>query len=289
MKIECPSCHLSGKVNELELPPDGREFKCPRCKAAFHVNRPPPPAGKQDLMSMCPACQYSTFTDEMFAVCPKCGLVGSDYRKNMRIQKEQEKVRKEQEKPKKDEDLMTRSHRNPDLVTGMADDAMPEISKAPQPILVTGWSCVAIGGVLLLCGLNGLLTYYSKDWQAVLAEQMLEPMSETSVFFRMGFIPWLITLFSGYLIATASFFLQLRGGSLQRLKECAWAGLAVGVVHEAVDFFKWVEISSSTPSVNYFVSGVLSSLLWIVLWSAPAIALLWFLGSDKIRGEFPDS
>jgi len=282
MKIECPSCHLSGKVNELELPPEGRELKCPRCKGAFHVKKPSSPAGQQELMSMCPVCQYSTFTDETFAVCPKCGLVGSEYRKKMRIQKDQEKTRK-------DEDLMTRSHRNPDLVTGMPDDAMPEIAKAPQPILVTGWSCVAIGGVLLLYGLNGLLTYYSKDWQAVLAEQMLEPLSETSVFFRMGFIPWLITLFSGYLIATAAFFLQLSTGSLQRLKECAWAGLGVGVIHEAVDFFKWVEISSSTPSVNYLVSGVLSSLLWIVLWSAPSITLLWFLGTDKIRGEFPDS
>ena len=115
MKIECPSCHLSGKVNELELPPDGRELKCPRCKAAFHVKKPPPPAGKQDLMSMCPVCQYSTFTDEMFAVCPKCGLVGSEYRQNLRKQKENDQVRR-------DEDLLPRSHRNPDLVAPAQDD-----------------------------------------------------------------------------------------------------------------------------------------------------------------------
>src|SRR5512144_853487 len=97
MKIECPSCHLSGKVNELELPPDGRELKCPRCKASFHVNKPPAPAGKQELMSMCPACQYSTFTDEMFAVCPKCGLVGSEYRQNLRKQKEGDQVRRDED------------------------------------------------------------------------------------------------------------------------------------------------------------------------------------------------
>jgi hypothetical protein len=32
MKIECPSCHLAGKANELEFPPEGRNFECPRCK-----------------------------------------------------------------------------------------------------------------------------------------------------------------------------------------------------------------------------------------------------------------
>jgi len=281
MKIECPSCHLSGKVNELELPHEGRELKCPRCKAAFHVNKPLPPAGKQDMMSICPVCQYSTFTDEMFAVCPKCGLVGNDYREKLRMRQDKEQVRRDQE-------LLTRSHRNPDLVAPQPDEAVQEIAKAPQPILVTGWSCVAIGGVLLLYGLNGLLTYYSQDWQAVRSEQLLEPISESSVFFRLGFIPWLITIFSSYFLVTATLFLKLRTGSLQRLKECAWVGVSLGVIHETVDFIKWVEISSSTPSFYYFVTGILSSLFWVALWSAPAFALLWFLNNKKIRREFPE-
>jgi predicted Zn finger-like uncharacterized protein len=281
MKIECPSCHLSGKINELELHPDGRALKCPRCKSDFHVNKPLPPAGKQDLMSICPVCQYSTFTDEMFAVCPKCGLVGFEYRQKFRKRQEEKQLQR-------DEELLTRSHRNPDLVASPQDDALPEISRAPQPIRVTGWSCVAIGGVLLLYGLNGLLTYYSQDWQAVLSEQLLEPVSESSVFFRLGFIPWLITLFSAYFLTTATLFLKLRTGSLQRLKECAWAGMCLGVIHETVDFIKWVEISSSTPSFYYFITGILSSLFWVALWSAPAIALLWFLNNKEIRREFPD-
>lgn len=230
-------------------------------------------------MSMCPVCQFSTFTDEMFAVCPKCGLVGSEYRQNIRKLKENDQLRR-------DEDLLSRSHRNPDLVAPPQDEAVSEFSRAPQPIRVTGWVCVAAGGTLLLYGLSGLVAYYSKDWQAVLSEQLLEPVSATSVFFRMGFIPWLFTLFSAYFIATATFFLRLRSGSLQRLKECALAGLGLGVIHEAVDFIKWVEISSSTPSVNYFITGILSTLFWVALWSAPAIALLWVLNSEIIRREF---
>ncbi|HEX9022316.1 MAG TPA: zinc-ribbon domain-containing protein [Geobacteraceae bacterium] len=279
MKIECPSCHLSGKVNELELPPDGREFKCPRCKAAFHVNKPPPPAGKQELMSMCPACQYSTFTDELFAICPRCGLVGSEYRERFRKQQEAGQLQRDRE-------LLTRSHRNPDLMAPASEAEVPEIASAPQPIKITAWSCMAAAGALLLYGLKGLLTYYSQDWQAVLSEQFLEPVSGTSVFFRLGFIPWLITLFAGYLLFTALMFLRLQVGCLQRLKECAWAGLALGVIHETVDFIKWLEISSSTPSFNYFITGILSSSFWIALWSAPSVALLWCLRSDWISREF---
>jgi hypothetical protein len=243
--------------------------------------KPPPPSGKQDLMNICPVCQYSTFTDEMFAVCPKCGLVGSEYRENIRKQQEKEQTRRDME-------VLTRSHRNPDLVAPPPVETIPELSRAPQPIRVTGWICVMIGGILLLYGLNGLLTYYSRDWQAVLSEQLLEPVSETSIFFRLGFIPWLVTLFSGYFIVTATLFLRLRVGSLKRLKECAWAGLALGIIHETVCFTKWVEISSSTPSFFYFATGIISSLFWIFLWSAPAVVLIWFLKSDIIRREFPD-
>lgn len=280
MKIECPSCHLSGKVNELELPPGGRELKCPRCKAGFHVMKPPPQPGRQDLMSICPVCRYSTFTEEMFAVCPKCGLVGSEYRENIRKQQEKEQARR-------DKEVLTRSHRNPDLVAPLVG-TVPELSRVPHPIRVTGSICVMVGGVLLLYGLNGLLTYYSRDWQAVLSEQLLEPVSESSVFFRLGFIPWLVTLYSAYFIVITILFLRLNVGSLKRLKECAWAGLAVGIIHETVDFTKWVEISSSTPSFYYFVTGIISSLFWIVLWSVPAVVLIWFLNSDRIRREFPE-
>ncbi len=276
MKIECPSCHLSGKVNELELPPEGRELECPRCKAPFHVNKPAS-GGKQDMMNMCPACQYSTFTDEMFAVCPKCGLVAGEYR-----------VRKNKEAGQKrhDQEMLTRSHRNPDLVAPVADGAVPEVSKAPQPILVAGWSCVVLGGALFLYGFSGLMNYQGKDWQAVLAEQSLEPVTSTSVFFSLGFMPWVTTLFSVYLVIAAVLFLRLQAGSLKRMKECTWGGLALGVIHETVDFIKWLQISSSTPSLDYIFTGIISSVLWILLWSVPSVILIWYLGSGGIGREF---
>ena len=279
MKIECPSCHLTGNVNEMELPPDGRELKCPRCKKGFQVKKPPPPAGNQDLMDICPACQYSTFTDEMFAVCPKCGLVVSSYREKLRKGQEQ---KQEQKQMQRDREVLTRSHRNPDLDLAPPEEGAPKKPGIPQPILVTGWVCIAVGGALLFYGLAGLMNYYGKDWQAELSASFVEPISNTSLFFRLGFIPWLITLFSAYFIAVAGLFLTQRSGATKELIRGAWVGMALGVIHESADFIDWVRISSSTPSFSYLFTGIMNSLLWIVLWSAPTFALIWFLGSDRI-------
>ena len=153
------------------FPPDGRELKCPRCKKGFHVKKPPPPAGNRDLMNICPACQYSTFTDEMFAVCPKCGLVVSSYREKLRKQQELEQMQRDRE-------VLTRSYRNPDLDLAPPEEGAPGKPGIPQPILVTGSICIAIGGALLLYGLAGLMNYYGKDWQTTLSEPFVEPISK---------------------------------------------------------------------------------------------------------------
>jgi len=143
MEIECPSCHLVGKINELELPPDGRRLNCPRCKNSFHVAKPPVAAGNKRLMNNCPSCQYSTFTDEMFAVCPKCGLTADNYHEKSRKQRESEQLLRDQE-------VLSRSYRNPDLTKDPTQDSVPVRVRAAQPVEVTAWLCAAVG-VALVC------------------------------------------------------------------------------------------------------------------------------------------
>ena len=281
MKIECPFCHLTGKINEVELPDLGRELECPRCKKGFHVDKPKASPAGADLMNICPACQYSTFTDELFAVCPKCGLVGSAYR---------EKVRKQQEKEqlKHDNDVLTRSHRNPDLVTNLKEEGESEKQSIPQIIRMTGIACIAVGLLLLFYGTSGLMNYYGKDWQAALSEPFIEPVSKTGIFFQMGFVPWLITFYSIYFVAAAGFFLAQKSGSRRDLIRSAWCGIAMGVIHELVDFINWIRISSSSPSISYILTGIMNALFWIVIWGAPALALVRFLHSDKILDELQE-
>ncbi|HTY21358.1 MAG TPA: zinc-ribbon domain-containing protein [Geobacteraceae bacterium] len=281
MKIECPSCHLSGKVNEVELPDSGRELECPRCKHSFHVDKPKTSVGGRDLMNICPACQYSTFTDEMFAVCPKCGLVASSYREKIRKQQEMEQLQRDQE-------TLTRSHRNPDLVTNRNGESEPEKPNIPQPVKLTGVACITVGVILFFYGISGLMNYYGKDWQAALSEPFVEPVSQTSIFFRMGFVPWLTTSYSIYFIAAAWFFLAQKSGARRDLIRSGWCGLAMVVIHEGAEFINWIRISSSSPSFSYIVTGIMNSLFWTVLWGAPVLALIWFLRSDRMVRELPD-
>jgi predicted Zn finger-like uncharacterized protein len=281
MKIECPSCHLSGKVNEVELPAGGRELNCPRCKKSFHVAKPPPPAGGEDLMNICPACQYSTFTEETFAVCPKCGLVGSAYREKIRKKQEVEQVLR-------DHEALTRSHRNPDLVNTFAEIGGPVKPTIPHTVRITGIACIAVGGLLLFYGVSGLMYYYGKDWQAILSEPFVEPVSKTSLFFRLAFIPWLITIYSAYFIAAAGLLLAQKGGARRELMRGAWGGLAMGAIHEIAGFIDWLRISSSSPSISYVFTGIMNSLFWSALWCAPALALIWFLRSDRLIRDLPE-
>jgi predicted Zn finger-like uncharacterized protein len=283
MRIECPECHLAGKVNELEIPPEGRLVNCPRCKNTFHIDKPAVAAWSPDMMNVCPVCQYSTFGTEMFAVCPQCGLVGSEYQEKLRKKQELEHA---QQQARHDEELLLRSMRNPDLP--QASDAEAERSATPLPVRYTGWACTTLGGALLCYGLYGLASYYGTDWQTALSEGRLEPLSKTEVFFRLGFLPWLFTLYSAVFLTIASQFLLLRDRARKDMERTAWAGVALCVVYETAEFISWIRISSSSPSFSYCAVGIMSSLLMTVLWSVPFLALLWFLQSETIVREFTE-
>ena len=280
MKIECPSCHLSGNINAQDIPHEGRNVNCPRCKASFRVEGTKAADEAQYQMSMCPECQYSTYSEETFSVCPRCGLSGKGF---------QERRRREQEAERLQADLesLQQSYRNPDLVKP-EEENQEAPTVIPQPVRLTGWACIAVGLALFVYGTYGLADYYGKDWRAILSEPLLEPLSRTAVFFRLGFIPWLITLFGTGLMVVASQFLRLRPWAHRGMVTCAWCGLAVIVIREAVGYIEWVRISSGNLSLSYHAVGIMTALLMIVLWSIPVFALHWVLEQDWVTGEFPE-
>lgn len=279
--IECPEYHLTGKVNTQEMLPEGRLVSCPRCKYTFNVDKPGA-VRSPDMMNVCPVCQYSTFGTEMFAVCPKCGLVGSKYQ--AKLWKKQE-MEWEQQQAQHIQELLFRSKHNPDLLRTPA--AYGEGNAAPLPVRYTGRGCFALGVALLCYGLYGLASYYGNDWQTILSEGRLEPISKIEVFFRLGFLPWLFTLFSSVFLKVVSRFMLLRDRARKEMQMAAWAGVAVCAVYETAEFISWVRISSS-PSFFYYATGLASSLLMTVLWSLPFLALLWYLQSEAIVREFPE-
>ncbi len=307
MKIECPSCRLAGNINEVELPPEGSLINCPRCKEQFHVAKPAPAAKSGHMMNTCPVCQYSTFTDEMFSECPKCGTTGTNYQEMLKKKTERERI-------KRDHEILNRSLRNPDLSIAppptiaesqfprarslrnpdlfipppMEDAAAPK-PRLPDPIRITGAVCVAAGAAFLIYGLAGLVHYYSRDWQVILSEPLLEPVSKTRVFFMLGFLPWLRLLYGATFVTMAILFLMLRRQAHRWLTQCAWGGVALGVINEVAEFINWVRVSSLSPSFSYYAVGAISSLFMIIPWIAPFLALIWYLQRDSVLNEFPES
>ena len=279
MKIECPGCHLAGKVNELALPPQGRELTCPRCQKSFQVAKPPAAAGAIPLMNSCPSCQYATFTEEMFSVCPRCGMTAQDSQVLSRKKREREQLRADRE-------ALNRSLRNPDLVQPAPAAGAPEPAGAAPAVQVTARLCMALAAALIAWGVTGLANYYRKDWQALLSETVLVPVSRLAVFFSLGMTPWLVTLFGLYFVGAAYRFSKLRRGSRRRLAQGARAGVALVMVHEAMVFFDWSRVSSGTASLRYYAVGVLSSLFMTALLAAPFLVLVRYLRSDAIRREY---
>ncbi|HEY6006991.1 MAG TPA: zinc-ribbon domain-containing protein [Geobacteraceae bacterium] len=281
MRIECPACHLTGTVNELEIPSGGRDISCPRCKHDFHLDQPPAVA-ELHLMNVCPACQYSTFSEEMFAVCPKCGTTEKEFREQ-KTHRQQETARLE-----RDAQALHRSYRNPDLVAGTPERPEAVQESAPQPLRVAGWLSTAAGGVLLFYGAYGLAGYYGKDWQAILSAPLLEPLSSTRVFFRLGLLPWLTTLYGLGLTVVAGQFLRRAPWARRGLAYCAWTGLALVACHQIAGFIAWAGVASVTAGFFYYFTGVLNALLMTALWGAPFVVLRWYLEHDAITTEFPD-
>lgn len=172
-------------------------------------------------------------------------------------------------------------------VSAPAEPTSPSLrAETVELIEVTGWLVMAVGGAALAYGIVGLLNYYTRDWQTVLSEGVLVPVSKLDIFLRFGFIPWTITVGSLYLSWAGYQFWKQRENSFVRLIKGLWTGIAVVVTHEAVELGEWLKLGSSTPTISFYMAGITGSLFWAVVLSAPFAGLLFYLNSDRISREF---
>lgn len=156
---------------------------------------------------------------------------------------------------------------------------------APESVEITAWLVMAVGGAALLYGISGLIDYYGRDWQAVLSEPYLVPVSKLSVFFDLGFIPWTVTIAGIHLIWAAYQFWKLRTGGWHRLVEGAWSGIAVAVIYEVFQFTQWVKLASSNAAFSHYAIGVVGLIFGTALLGAPFAGLLLCLNSDWMLRE----
>jgi predicted Zn finger-like uncharacterized protein len=301
MKIVCPSCHLTGNINEADIPPQGRRIACPKCRAGLFIHKPAPGTDDGYMMGMCPVCGYSTFTDEMFSECPTCGTNGADYRKMLLSKQsgapqgrghgtgccEESPEVPDSAKIQQDLESLTRSRRNPDFGKEPPPSDIAKKSTLPLPVRVTAWSCVAVGAAFFLYGLAGLSAYYGKDWQAVLSVPLLEPVSRVQVFFRVGLFPWMRTLFGTCFILAATCFFARHPRAPRALVGLCLGGIGLMLLQEAVGIVNRVIITSGSPSLLFYLDCLISFTVTVLLWSSPFLALIWLLRRDETLREHP--
>ncbi|TGU74137.1 DUF4388 domain-containing protein [Geomonas terrae] len=162
---------------------------------------------------------------------------------------------------------------------------LEEGAPPPEIVEITAWLVMAVGAAALLYGITGLMKYYGTDWQAVLSEPYLVPVSKLSVFFDLGFIPWTVTVAGIHLLWAAYQFWKLRKGGLRRLVEGAWSGITVAVIYEVVQFLQWVKLASSHAALSYYTVGVVGLIFGTALLSAPFAGLLLCLRSEWMLRE----
>jgi hypothetical protein len=304
MKIECPSCKLTGQISDINIPPEGRYMDCPRCKANFFIQKKAS-ANWADTLSECPRCGFSTFSEERFDICPQCGLDPKIHNEQSRTQPaprkaappevkpavvDREAMRKELERLEQKE-AEKRQRRAESIaapvVPGHLDEPVPTGTVAPPPVRYLGWGFIAASFGMLVYGLIGWFGYLGLKPPQSVTDRYEDLSGPSGVFVSFGLRPLLGIILGFCTLLAVHQFLKMRPEGRRLLEASAWGGVVFVIGSEALDMYGWVRRSSSSASLMYYLVGLADSMLMAALWSAPLLAAIWYLRTDSIRDEFP--
>jgi len=303
MKIECPGCKLSGTIDDSTVPATGLAMTCPRCKRPFTVERPASESlSAVAMMNSCPKCQYSTFTEEKFAICPNCGLIVADFQKEQLALRQNQRSRPvpppqrhmpgqsaapiprlSPEQMQKEEAARKKyGLDNTPVSIEAADDLFSaRISvETPLPVLITGWGVIIAAIVLISFGISGIMEYQAKVIAAEASIAALEEaQSGSAIFCQFLLFPLLSVLFSLVMLILGSQFLTMKKWSIASMRNGAWVGVGILALMKVADIFFWCRRASTDASFSYYAVGVLGDVVLLVLYIAPFLVLAEYLQS----------
>ena len=259
MNINCPNCHLTGEVNTLDGQVEGFYMDCPRCDTSFRVGRNARVWGP-DTMNCCPSCNFSTFSEEAFDVCPRCGLNGKEFNDRMRKQHEVEQ----------------RSWK-----TEFTD--LKGTPMGSQQIRLIGSIALAVSVLLLFYGIWGVMTQSVTGIQMRMAELSVDPDSRLKIFVDNLLPFWLWIVYGGFAAYVSYRFLQLDAEAPALLEKTAWTGMGLVVASRFAVYIATI-VNATTPL--FFITEFVSMLLQAIIWSAPVALLIWALRQPQITSEF---
>lgn len=302
MKIECPGCRLSGNIDDSTVPATGLAMTCPRCKKQFTVERPDPRSGAVAMLDSCPSCQYATFSEEKFAVCPKCGLVVADYQRKQIAARQSQKGRAAAAAPPRQmpeqnaappprltpeqlqQEEEARRKYGLDKVPGVVEveekTSVRHSVETPLPVLIAGWGIIIASVLLMVYGGSGVMEYAAKLKEAKAAlEALEEAQSGAAMFLQFLFFPAMAIIFSAVMLVLGVQFLGMKKWSVGALQKGAWTGVGLLGLMKVTDMIFWCKRASSAASFGYYAMGLFGDLLVMLLLIAPFLALAEYLKS----------
>ncbi len=284
MKIQCQNCKLTGNVEDSKIPPDGLVLDCPKCKSRIVVKKEAKAGWKPGAeVSVCPACQYSTFTDETFGQCPKCGIVVEEYNEKL---KEKKARAQEEERLRREEEIIRQQYAKQLPLPGpQASAENPPGMKAvelPVSVTVIGWLAIIVAVLLLIAGGRGLLAFSLLTPPPVDPYSTEQPVTAATLFLKHGLQPVLQIIFSVYLLVAATQLLQLRRWARSALEVACWLGMVGILADQVVELLGWISRGSDQAG-SYYTVGVVSAILMLAIWLVPVAVVLRFLRGKVIR------
>ncbi len=310
MKIQCPKCQLSGQISDANVPAEGMNMDCPRCKTSFYVKKETT-ANWKDTATECPVCRFSTFSEERFDICPTCGLVIKDYNEKkgkggvapakpapVKTSRQGDKLDPAEVSRRAADDLRrleekdaTRSYGGPDPGASLLAEQEAEIPRGPViplPVLLIGSAFILLALIVIVYSGSEIKSYYAKLAEVGNDELLAADFAALHSVWGEVVLPAIRILLSVVTMVVAACFLRRLPKSRRWLEICVWGGLACVILGQIVSLSNWVLRSSSDATIGYYSIGVMNMLVMLVLCGAPFLAAIWFLRGELAGDLFED-
>ncbi|MDD2899652.1 MAG: zinc-ribbon domain-containing protein [Desulfuromonadaceae bacterium] len=273
MKISCPKCNASGTIPDHEVPESGRFISCPRCNEGFTITKPRSGADVY-LVDTCSSCSYSTFGEETFSTCPKCGISVKTFVERQR----------EEQLQKRNQELLGRKLNNVDTSTPPPEDTPTPVADFIEnlhPVNLISWSVAAAAVIIIGFGLWGIIGYDTAAIQARLLEERDEQVTGIVVFFQYGLLQWIKLMYGLTALAVSVLFFKRLKSGLNAMSILLRVTIVLVPVLYGAAFVQWI-IAPIAHTVRGYLIEFLNVLFMSALVGVPLYLLERFLHERKI-------
>ena len=273
MKISCPKCNAVGTIPDHEVPESGRFISCPRCHEGFTVTKPR--SGSDGyLVDTCPSCSFSTFGDETFSTCPKCGIAVKTFVERQR----------EEQRQKHNQELLGKKYNNTETAPPspvVAATPVADFIDNLHPVNLISWGVAAAAVIVLGIGLWEIMGYDSTKIQTMLMEEREEQVSGLYVFLHYGLLHWVKLIYGLVALSVAILFMKRLKIALRALSGLIWTTIVLVPLAYGLSFVYWV-LAPIPHSTSGYLIEILNILFMSALVGIPLFLLERYLHERKI-------